>query len=106
MYVIFIIISGYLVGALCAVSGVLFLAFTVPSAVNNFLLFYNYVQYAKEGETKTDDNKHIENKNDITVTVTDTNANVNSEKIGRQHDTLAVSADKISISTIKSAKST
>ena len=39
---------GYFVGSMCAVSGVLVIAFTVPTMVNNFLLFYNSIQYQKK----------------------------------------------------------
>ena len=42
--------KGYFVGSLCALSGVLALAFTVPSIVNNFRLFYREVQYEKHQE--------------------------------------------------------
>lgn len=38
---------GYLVGAICAVSGVLVIAFTVPTIVNNFIMLYRDVQYEK-----------------------------------------------------------
>ena len=40
--------KGYFVGSLCAVTGVLVLAFTVPGIVNNFLLLYRDVQYEKK----------------------------------------------------------
>lgn len=35
-------LGGRLIGFLCAISGVLVVAFTVPVAVNNFTFFYNY----------------------------------------------------------------
>ncbi|CAF1129820.1 unnamed protein product, partial [Brachionus calyciflorus] len=35
---------GYLIGSLCAICGVLVVAFTVPIAVNNFTFFYSYTQ--------------------------------------------------------------
>ena len=38
---------GYAVGSLCAFTGVLVIAFSVPSLVNNFMLFYSHVQYEK-----------------------------------------------------------
>ena len=41
---------GKVVGALCAVSGVMLIGFTVPIIVNNFLLFYSQVQYGKRIE--------------------------------------------------------
>lgn len=40
--------AGKVVGAACAVSGVLLIAFTVPVIVNNFTLFYDQVQYGKD----------------------------------------------------------
>ena len=39
---------GYLVGALCAISGLLAIAFTVPTVVGNFLTFYAHEQFRKE----------------------------------------------------------
>ena len=36
---------GFFIGSICAVMGVLFIAFSVPILVQNFLLFYNFVQY-------------------------------------------------------------
>ena len=36
---------GFFIGSLCAVMGVLFIGFSVPILVQNFLLFYNFVQY-------------------------------------------------------------
>jgi hypothetical protein len=36
---------GYVVGSLCAVSGLLMIAFTVPIIVSNFVLYYTHVQY-------------------------------------------------------------
>ena len=39
---------GYLVGSLCALSGVLVISFTVPVIANNFSLFYQYIQYYKK----------------------------------------------------------
>lgn len=36
---------GYIVGSLCAVSGLLMIAFTVPIIVSNFVLYYTHVQY-------------------------------------------------------------
>jgi hypothetical protein len=38
---------GYVVGAFCALTGVLVIGFTVPTLVNNFLLFYNHIAYKK-----------------------------------------------------------
>ena len=35
---------GYLVGGVCAVSGVLVLALPVPVIVNNFALYYSHAQ--------------------------------------------------------------
>ena len=39
--------GGKFVGSLCAVSGVLVVAFTVPAIVNNFMLFYQHIQCEK-----------------------------------------------------------
>lgn len=39
---------GHLVGSFCAIGGVLMIAFTVPVIVNNFLQFYQQVQYGKD----------------------------------------------------------
>ena len=39
---------GYFIGSLCALSGVLMISFTVPVIVNNFMLFYQYIQYHKK----------------------------------------------------------
>ncbi len=55
---------GYLVGACCAVSGVLMVAFTVPIMVNNFILFYQHVQYRKvspeqEGLSSAERARHL-----------------------------------------------
>lgn len=36
---------GYVIGSLCAVSGLLMIAFTVPIIVSNFVLYYTHVQY-------------------------------------------------------------
>lgn len=35
---------GYIIGSMCAICGVLVVAFTVPIAVNNFTFFYSYTQ--------------------------------------------------------------
>ena len=37
--------AGYLIGSFCALSGVLVISFTVPVIVNNFMLFYQHVEY-------------------------------------------------------------
>lgn len=36
---------GYIIGSLCAISGLLMVAFTVPIIVSNFVLYYTHVQY-------------------------------------------------------------
>ncbi|XP_048763849.2 potassium voltage-gated channel protein Shaw-like isoform X3 [Ostrea edulis] len=36
---------GYVIGSLCAISGLLMIAFTVPIIVSNFVLYYTHVQY-------------------------------------------------------------
>ena len=36
---------GYIIGSLCAISGLLMIAFTVPIIVSNFVLYYTHVQY-------------------------------------------------------------
>ena len=42
---------GHLIGALCTVTGVLMLAFTVPTIVNNFMMFYSHIQYPRQERT-------------------------------------------------------
>lgn len=39
-------VLGKFVGSLCAMAGVLMIGFTVPSLVNNFMLYYRHVQFA------------------------------------------------------------
>ena len=54
---------GYFVGALCTITGVLVISFTVPSIVNNFLLFYNHVQYQRiPNPGKKDEDNGIKSK--------------------------------------------
>ncbi|XP_041349499.1 uncharacterized protein LOC121368819 [Gigantopelta aegis] len=36
---------GYIIGSLCAIAGLLMIAFTVPIIVSNFVLYYTHVQY-------------------------------------------------------------
>lgn len=36
---------GYFIGSICAISGLLMIAFTVPIIVSNFVLYYTHVQY-------------------------------------------------------------
>ncbi|KAK3606515.1 hypothetical protein CHS0354_041467 [Potamilus streckersoni] len=36
---------GYVIGSVCAISGLLMIAFTVPIIVSNFVLYYTHVQY-------------------------------------------------------------
>ena len=36
---------GYVIGSICAISGLLMIAFTVPIIVSNFVLYYTHVQY-------------------------------------------------------------
>ncbi|KAK6190113.1 hypothetical protein SNE40_002048 [Patella caerulea] len=36
---------GYIIGSLCAIAGLLTIAFTVPIIVSNFVLYYTHVQY-------------------------------------------------------------
>lgn len=47
---------GYIIGSLCAISGLLMIAFTVPIIVSNFVLYYTHVQYGlakKDKKTKS-----------------------------------------------------
>ncbi|KAJ8305121.1 hypothetical protein KUTeg_017326 [Tegillarca granosa] len=37
--------AGYIIGSICAISGLLMIAFTVPIIVSNFVLYYTHVQY-------------------------------------------------------------
>ena len=48
---------GKLVGTACAVSGVLMIAFAVPIIVNNFMMFYELVEYEKHHPLGKDLNK-------------------------------------------------
>ena len=48
---------GKLVGTACAVCGVLLIAFTVPIIVNNFMMFYELVEYGKHPPNGKDLNK-------------------------------------------------
>ncbi|KAL4223347.1 hypothetical protein ACF0H5_016818 [Mactra antiquata] len=45
---------GYFIGSICAISGLLMIAFTVPIIVSNFVLYYTHVQY---GISDKDDEK-------------------------------------------------
>jgi hypothetical protein len=42
--------SGYVFGSLTALSGSLMLVFSVPILVNNFIMYYQHVQFALEEE--------------------------------------------------------
>ncbi|XP_052261371.1 potassium voltage-gated channel protein Shaw-like isoform X2 [Dreissena polymorpha] len=39
-------VLGKIVGSFCAMAGVLMIGFTVPSLVNNFMLYYRHIQFA------------------------------------------------------------
>ena len=54
---------GFFIGSVCAVMGLLFIAFSVPILVQNFLLFYNFVQY----ESKPPKIKSVATLNKISV---------------------------------------
>lgn len=43
---------GYLVGSLCAMTGLLVVGFTVPIIVNHFVLYYTYIQSALRAEKR------------------------------------------------------
>lgn len=46
---------GYFIGSICAISGLLMIAFTVPIIVSNFVLYYTHVQY---GISDKDEQEH------------------------------------------------
>lgn len=50
---------GYVIGSVCAISGLLMIAFTVPIIVSNFVLYYTHVQYGiSDKDTKCSKIKH------------------------------------------------
>lgn len=55
---------GRLVGSATAIAGVLMIGFTVPALVNNFMLYYRHVQFAKHSEEL--DKSHVHGE-DATV---------------------------------------
>ncbi|KAK3083977.1 hypothetical protein FSP39_006223 [Pinctada imbricata] len=59
---------GYIIGSLCAISGLLMIAFTVPIIVSNFVLYYTHVQYGimrqeREKEVNVDNEPETEEIN-------------------------------------------
>lgn len=53
---------GYVIGSICAISGLLMIAFTVPIIVSNFVLYYTHVQYGISD--KDDEDIHAHDGND------------------------------------------
>ncbi|KAK7491093.1 hypothetical protein BaRGS_00017657 [Batillaria attramentaria] len=67
---------GYVIGSVTAVCGVLIIGFTIPALVNNFILYYQHVQFAiqkeklrkqlgegeKEGDVEKDTPKRAEKR--------------------------------------------
>lgn len=65
---------GKVVGSLCAMAGVLMIGFTIPSLVNNFMLYYRHIQFAMhldKAEKQAKKNKKLEEKADPSYTVVD-----------------------------------
>ena len=86
-------ISGYLIGSFCAVSGVLVIAFTVPSIVNNFLLFYNHVQYEKKERLKpTPEQTSQGNKERLKQPSSEQSSQNNKKKLERHISVISMSA--------------
>ena len=66
---------GYVIGSICAISGLLMIAFTVPIIVSNFVLYYTHVQYGisdkgDDDEPVHDGNNEIDNCSNRTVYTT------------------------------------
>ena len=64
-------LAGKVVGSLCAMTGVLMIGFTVPTLVNNFMLYYKHVQFALHAEeqqtqdAETDSNSNLNTKENL-----------------------------------------
>ncbi|XP_052802776.1 potassium voltage-gated channel subfamily C member 3-like isoform X2 [Mya arenaria] len=78
---------GKLVGSVCAMAGVLMIGFTVPSLVNNFMLYYRHTQFAmhvdefeKEKKRKLKEAKQKKEKNDKV------NGNFEMRVIQKEHE--------------------
>ncbi|XP_053375891.1 potassium voltage-gated channel protein Shaw-like isoform X3 [Mercenaria mercenaria] len=48
---------GYFIGSICAISGLLMIAFTVPIIVSNFVLYYTHVQYGISDKDERDEER-------------------------------------------------
>jgi len=57
---------GYVIGSICAISGLLMIAFTVPIIVSNFVLYYTHVQYG------------ISDKDEMTSKICDVNDEIDT----------------------------
>lgn len=53
---------GYVIGSICAISGLLMIAFTVPIIVSNFVLYYTHVQYGISDKDDEPDRGHETNE--------------------------------------------
>lgn len=49
---------GYLIGSICALCGLLMIAFTVPVIVSNFIMYYTHIKYAV-AKKETDREKRV-----------------------------------------------
>ncbi|XP_046554087.1 potassium voltage-gated channel protein Shaw-like isoform X1 [Haliotis rubra] len=58
---------GYIVGSLCAVAGLLMIAFTVPIIVSNFVLYYTHVQYGLARRDRDRERMLQEEDDDVSI---------------------------------------
>lgn len=70
---------GYVIGSICAISGLLMIAFTVPIIVSNFVLYYTHVQYGISDKDDEDELPHDVNDELETCSYRTTNT-TSSEK--------------------------